>query len=58
MLRYARRRALTSVISILGVSVIAFLLPRLAPGDPALILMSDDATDEIIEQNAGILGAE
>ncbi len=56
MLRYARRRALTSVISILGVSVIAFLLPRLAPGDPALILMSDDATDEIIEQTREFWG--
>ena len=56
MLRYARRRALTSVISILGISVIAFLLPRLAPGDPALILMSDDATDEIIEQTREFWG--
>ena len=56
MLRYARRRALTSVISILGISVIAFLLPRLAPGDPALILMSDDATEEIIEQTREFWG--
>ena len=56
MMRYARRRVLTSVISILGVSVIAFLLPRLAPGDPALILMSDDASDEIIEQTREFWG--
>ncbi len=56
MFRYARRRALTSVISILGISVIAFLLPRLAPGDPALILMSDDATEEIIEQTREFWG--
>ena len=44
------------MISILGISVIAFLLPRLAPGDPALILMSDDATDEIIEQTREFWG--
>ncbi len=38
------------------VIAIAFLLPRLAPGDPALILMSDDATDEIIEQTREFWG--
>jgi peptide/nickel transport system permease protein len=56
MLRYIRRRALTSIVSIVGISVIAFLLPRLAPGDPALVLMSDDATDEIIEQTREFWG--
>ena len=56
MLRYARRRALTSLISILGISLIAFFLPRLAPGDPALVLMSDDATDEIIQETREFWG--
>ncbi len=56
MLRYVQRRALTSIVSILGISVIAFLLPRLAPGDPALVLMSDDATDEIIEETREFWG--
>lgn len=48
--RYIRRRLLTGIVSIIGVSIIAFLLPRLAPGDPALVLMSDDATPELIEE--------
>ena len=56
MLRYVQRRALTSIVSILGISVIAFLLPRLAPGDPALVLMSDDATDEIIQETREFWG--
>ena len=56
MLRYVQRRALTGIVSILGISVIAFLLPRLAPGDPALVLMSDDATDEIIEETREFWG--
>ena len=56
MLKYVQRRALTSIVSILGISVIAFLLPRLAPGDPALVLMSDDATDEIIEETREFWG--
>lgn len=56
MLRYIRRRALTSIVSIVGISILAFLLPRLAPGDPALVLMSDDATDEIIEETREFWG--
>ena len=56
MLRYIRRRALTSIVAIVGVSILAFLLPRLAPGDPALVLMSDAATDEIIEETREFWG--
>ena len=56
MLRYIRRRALTSIVAIVGISLLAFLLPRLAPGDPALVLMSDDATDEIIEETREFWG--
>jgi ABC-type dipeptide/oligopeptide/nickel transport system permease component len=32
-----------------GVMVVAFLVMRVAPGDPALLLAGDDATPEAIE---------
>ena len=54
--RFIRRRIITSVVAIAGVVVITFMLPRLAAGDPALILMSDDALPETIEKTREFWG--
>lgn len=45
---YIRRRLIQSVIVIWGVSLIVFVLLRLAPGDPVRMLLSETATDEQI----------
>lgn len=49
MRRFIVGRFLSSLVALLGVSIVAFLLPRLAPGDPTLTLMSEDATEEMLE---------
>lgn len=48
--KYIIRRILISFVVLIGTSVIAFLLPRLTPGDPVLIYMSENATEEMMEQ--------
>ena len=45
---YAIRRLLTAVPSLLGVALIVFLVVRLAPGDPALLLAGEFADQETI----------
>ena len=47
---YIRRRLLQSVIVVWGVSVLVFFLLRLAPGDPATLLLVESATPEQIEE--------
>lgn len=47
---YIRRRLLQSIIVIWGVSLIVFVLLRLAPGDPVSLLLSETATPEQIEE--------
>ena len=46
---YIRRRLIQSVVVVWGVSVIVFFLLRLAPGDPASLLLAESATPEQIE---------
>ncbi|MEX1021158.1 MAG: nickel ABC transporter permease [Litorilinea sp.] len=46
---YIRRRLLQSIIVVWGVSLIVFVLLRLAPGDPVSLLLSETATSEQIE---------
>lgn len=50
MSAYIRRRLLQSVIVVWGVSVLVFFLLRLAPGDPATLLLVESATPEQIEE--------
>lgn len=49
MLRFLLRKLPSVAIVILATSVIAFLLPRFAPGDPAAALAGADATPEQVE---------
>jgi peptide/nickel transport system permease protein len=48
MSRYVLRRILQSVVVLIGVSIVVFLLARLAPGDPATLMLAETASPEQI----------
>lgn len=48
MIRYLIRRLPSIAVVIFLASIVAFLLPRLAPGDPAVILAGSDADPDVI----------
>jgi peptide/nickel transport system permease protein len=50
MIRFLLRRAALSLLVLLFVSAVIFLLTRLVPGSPALILLGPDATVEQLRQ--------
>jgi len=49
MLTYLLRRILIAVPTLLGVVLLVFLMVRLAPGDPAILLAGEFATPETLE---------
>lgn len=56
MLAYAIRRILILVPTLLGMSVIVFLMLHLTPGDPAELLLGERATDEALQEIREHLG--
>jgi peptide/nickel transport system permease protein len=56
VLAYILRRILILIPTLLGVSVIVFLMLHLTPGDPAELLLGERATDEALEQIREHLG--
>ena len=48
MSRYVLRRILQSIVVLIGVSIVVFLLARLAPGDPATLMLAETAGPEQI----------
>jgi peptide/nickel transport system permease protein len=58
MLQYITRRLLTLIYVLLGVSLTIFLLMRLIPGDPALVLLGERATAERIVEVRRDLGLD
>lgn len=58
MLKYILRRLAATVIVVLCVSFISFIMIRLAPGNPALMLLPDDATDEEVAAMEAYLGLD
>ena len=56
MLAYIIRRSLILIPTLLGVSIIVFLMLRFTPGDPAELLLGERATDEALEQIREHLG--
>src|SRR3989442_10473916 len=48
MLRYAIRRVLALVPTLLGVSIVVFLMIHLIPGDPATAFLRENASAEDI----------
>jgi peptide/nickel transport system permease protein len=49
MSHYVLRRVLQSIIVVIGVSIVVFLLARLAPGDPVDIMLAQTASPQQIE---------
>ena len=56
MLAYAIRRILILIPTLLGVSILVFLMLHLTPGDPAELLLGERATDEALHQIREHLG--
>ena len=56
--KYIVRRLLISFIVLIFVSLIAFLLPRMTPGDPVLIYMSENATPEQMDEARAYWGLD
>jgi peptide/nickel transport system permease protein len=48
--KFIFKRFLTSIIVLIGASAIAFVLLRVIPGDPAMLMLSENATDAEINQ--------
>lgn len=50
MIKYITRRLAALIPVLLGVTLIVFTLLYFSPGDPALVMLGDEATPEAIEQ--------
>ena len=49
MLWYTTQRLWQTIPTLLLISVLIFLMVRLIPGDPALLMAGEDATPEIVD---------
>src|SRR5215218_866257 len=58
MLRALLRRALAGLAVIFGVVTLMFFLIRLAPGDPALLLVGPTATQEQLSSQRRVMGLD
>jgi peptide/nickel transport system permease protein len=58
MTRYLIRRSPSVLLVLVATSVIAFLLPRLVPGDPAAVVAGPDASPETIAAIRAELGLD
>ena len=58
MIRYAAGRVLAIVPVLFGVSIIVFLLIRLIPGNPAISILGERATPELVERVRNQLGLD
>jgi len=56
MLGYIIRRALLLIPTLLGVTILVFLMLRLTPGDPAELLLGERTSQEALEQMREYLG--
>jgi len=55
---YALKRLLLAIPTLLGVLTIVFVIVRIAPGDPAVVILGENATREAIEQLHAQLGLD
>ena len=58
MLRFIIRRVLGAIPVLLGLSVILFFFVRLLPGDPALTILGEHATPQLVAQMHASLGLD
>ena len=56
MIRYAAGRVVAIVPVLFGVSIVVFLLIRLIPGNPAISILGERATPELVERVRNQLG--
>ncbi len=56
MMRYLIKRVLTVIPVLLGVSILVFGFVRMIPGDPALVMLGERATDENVQRIREQLG--
>lgn len=56
MSKYILRRAVQSLVVLFGALIISFVILRVVPGDPAVMMLSDLATPDEIEQVRNSLG--
>jgi len=56
MLRFLLRKLPSALLVVFVSSIIAFILPRMAPGDPAVVLAGEDATPEQLDAIRETLG--
>ncbi|MFO7246101.1 MAG: ABC transporter permease [Thermaerobacter sp.] len=57
-LQYITRRVLTSLLALVGVSLIVFIIVRVLPGDPARIIAGLLATEEEVERIRVAMGLD
>lgn len=50
MFKYAAVRIVTSIPTFIGVVTLVFIIMRLVPGDPALLILGEDASREAVER--------
>jgi len=50
VLKYSLYRIVTSIPTFVGVVSLVFIIMRLVPGDPALLILGEDASREAVEQ--------
>jgi peptide/nickel transport system permease protein len=58
MIRYAAGRVVAMVPVLFGVSIVVFLLIRLIPGNPAISILGERATPELVERVKNQLGLD
>jgi peptide/nickel transport system permease protein len=58
MIRYAAGRVLAIVPVLFGVSIVVFLLIRLIPGNPAVAILGERATPELVDRVKNQLGLD
>ena len=58
MLKFIVKRIIAIVPVILGVSLLVFVIMDLAPGDPVLLILGDNATEEAIAAKEAELGLD
>ncbi len=55
---FLRRRMIQAVIVLIGASMLAFIVLRLIPGDPALLMLRENASQEEIDATRAAMGLD
>jgi peptide/nickel transport system permease protein len=58
MIRYLLKRLLVAIPTLLGITLIAFILVKSIPGDPTYALVGERTSAEVIERNRARLGLD